>query len=230
MGTVVIAPRVSPSDGDVYFNAQPDPGYESMLNSKNDEGLHLEVMPRDQPGCTPGTPIKGPVGNLGTCSGANVVFPPLGAHVRVTGPWVFDSNNSWNEIHPVWRVEIIPPAGPPPPETHLFTARLAGGAKNVPARSGVASVKLTGDQLCWSFSKLKNIGKATRSDIHVGLTRAKGATALALGSRFKVRGCTTVNERRLVQLASAPRSYYVTIYTARYPLGAAHGRLAPTGD
>jgi hypothetical protein len=30
--------------------------------------------------------------------------------------------------------------------------------------------------------------------------------------------------------ASAPRRYYVTVYTARYPLGAAHGRLAPTAD
>jgi len=241
VGTLVATPKLS-SDGDIAVNAKPDPGYEKMLNAKNHEGLHLEVMPRDQPGCTPGQPIKGTVNNLGTCSGANVVLPPKGTHVKVTGPWVFDSWVGWNEIHPVWKVEIIPAPGQPPPtppptttaplppKTHSFAARLAGGAKNVPRGSGLATIKVTGNKLCWSFSRLKNIGKATRSDIHVGLTRAKGATALALGSRFKVRGCMTVDERRLEQLASAPRRYYVTIYTARYPLGAAHGRLAPTSD
>ena len=45
--------------------------------------------------------------NLGVCSGAHVEAPPLGAHVRVIGPYVLDSWDHWNEIHPVWKLEIL---------------------------------------------------------------------------------------------------------------------------
>jgi hypothetical protein len=110
VGTVVSAPELDKSDGDVTFNAAPDSGYESMLNAKNrrEGGLHIEIVPMDQPNCKPGQPIKGyPVNNLGACSGADVRFPPFGAHVRVIGPHVYDSWVDWNEIHPAWKIEIL---------------------------------------------------------------------------------------------------------------------------
>jgi hypothetical protein len=81
-----------------------------MLNAKNRAkgALHIEIVPMDQPGCKPGRPIRGyPVNNLGVCSGADVRSPPLGAHVRVIGPHVYDSWVGWNEIHPAWKVEIL---------------------------------------------------------------------------------------------------------------------------
>jgi hypothetical protein len=94
-------------DGDVSFQVSPDPGYSSMLNAHNrsEGGLHIEIVPRDQPGCRPGKPVHaGDVQGLGTCSGRDVRTPPLGAHVRIVGVWVLDRNNDWYEIHPTWRI------------------------------------------------------------------------------------------------------------------------------
>lgn len=107
-GTVSQAP-VKHNDGDVSFNVSPDPGYENMLNSTNQRegGLHMEIVPRDQPGCTPGQPVNPGAPYLGTCSGRALVAPPLGAHVRITGPWVLDIGNHWYEIHPVWSIRKL---------------------------------------------------------------------------------------------------------------------------
>jgi hypothetical protein len=105
-GTVSQAPVKHP-DGDVSFHVSPDPGYASMLNAHNrsEGGLHIEIVPRDQPGCTPGQPVHvGDVPHLGICSGRDVVAPPLGAHVRIIGAWVLDRNNNWYEIHPAWSI------------------------------------------------------------------------------------------------------------------------------
>lgn len=30
--------------------------------------------------------------------------PKAGAWVAITGPWVYDRNHDWNEIHPAWRI------------------------------------------------------------------------------------------------------------------------------
>lgn len=111
-GTVSEAPAKNP-DGDVSFSASPDAGYASMLNAINrsKDGLHIEIVPRDQPGCTPGQPVHvGDVPHLGICSGRDVVAPPLGAHVRIIGAWVLDRNNSWYEIHPAWSIKILRPS------------------------------------------------------------------------------------------------------------------------
>jgi hypothetical protein len=78
-----------------------------MLNAKNrlKGGLHVEIVPRDQPGCTPGQPVVvGNVPDLGLCSGRDISGPALGAHVRIVGPWVLDRNDDWNEIHPAWSI------------------------------------------------------------------------------------------------------------------------------
>ena len=108
-GTVTERPVKNP-DGDVSFEASPDPGYGSTLNAHNrsEGGLHIEVVPRDQPGCTPGrTVVFGDIPDLGKCSGRNVAGPLLGAHVRIIGAWVLDRNNNWYEIHPTWRITIL---------------------------------------------------------------------------------------------------------------------------
>ena len=31
---------------------------------------------------------------------------PIGDHIQVDGPWVFDSDHGWNEIHPVDSIQI----------------------------------------------------------------------------------------------------------------------------
>jgi hypothetical protein len=111
-GIVSEAPARNP-DGDVSFNATPDAGYANLLNAANraKDGLHIEIVPRDQPGCTPGQPVHvGDVPDLGVCSGRALVGPALGTHVRVIGAWVVDLLNHWNEIHPAWSIEILRPS------------------------------------------------------------------------------------------------------------------------
>lgn len=108
-GTVTQTPEKNP-DGDVSFEARPDPGYASMLNAHNrsEGGLHIEIVPRDQPGCKRGQPVHvGDVPDLGTCSGRYIAAPARGAHVRVIGPWVLDRNNNWYEIHPAWSIKQL---------------------------------------------------------------------------------------------------------------------------
>lgn len=109
-GTIAEAPVKNP-DGDVSFQVSPDPGYARFLNAQNrrEGGLHVEIVPRDNPGCTPGLPVHvGDVPDLGTCSGRDVVAPAVGAHVRIIGAWVLDRNNDWFEMHPTWSIQ---PAG-----------------------------------------------------------------------------------------------------------------------
>jgi hypothetical protein len=234
MGTVSRAPKLNASDGDVTFNAKPDPGYESMLNSKNlsEGGLHIEIVPRDQTGCTPGQPVKGTVGNLGTCSGANVAFPPLGAQVRVTGTWVMDMWVGWNEIHPVASVEIIPATGPQAPERHVFAAHLVGRSRpGAPPRTARATVTITNLDLCWAFSRLTRIGTPLRAMIQASPANG-GPTmpAITLGSRYSARGCMKVTDALVQPLLTTPRRFQVILYTRRYKRGAARGQLTPASD
>ena len=230
-GTVSKAPTLNASDGDVTFDATPDPGYAFMLNAGNraEEGLHIEIVPRDQPGCTPGQPIKGDANNLGLCSGANVLYPPLGAHIRVTGAWVLDSPNGWNEIHPAWKIEMLPLRGPAPPEQKIYKATLTGISllHGAPHASGVVRITVANTKLCWSFSALRNLGKPTRADIH---RAGQAGLFVTLGRGYAPTGCTTATTRNLKALAASPQRYVVAVRTAAFPTGAIQGRITRAGD
>lgn len=110
-GIVVDAPVKYRPDGDVVFDVKPDPGYANMINAQNRSdsgGLHIEIVPRDQPGCTPGQPIHvNNLPNLGTCSGRDLAAPARGAHLRIIGPWVLDRNHNFYEIHPAWSIKPV---------------------------------------------------------------------------------------------------------------------------
>jgi hypothetical protein len=98
-------------DGDKSFNLWPDTPYAGMLNDKNrgEGGLHIEIVPADQPGCVPGQAIK-PISDLtdlGTCTGADVEAARVGQHVRVVGAYVLDVPNDWFEIHPAWKITAV---------------------------------------------------------------------------------------------------------------------------
>jgi hypothetical protein len=110
VGTVK-EPRQNPEDGDAVFNLAPDPAYASLLNAANvkEGGIHVEIVPADQPGCRKGeTVVHGTIPDLGKCTGAHVKLPKAGAHVRVVGTWVLDIDNAWREIHPVWKITPAP--------------------------------------------------------------------------------------------------------------------------
>jgi hypothetical protein len=133
IGTVAYV-RVE-DDGDVHVDLKLPPSEDHLLNSVNMSEqygqLVTEIVPADRPGCTPGEPPRPAQGtyNYGTCTGADIHIPPIGALVRETGPYVLDADHGWMAIHPIWKVVILrlPAAGttttstttPPPPTTQV---------------------------------------------------------------------------------------------------------------
>jgi hypothetical protein len=116
-------------DGDIHVNLSLPPGEAHLLNNTNvaDQSGQLvtEIVPADEPGCTPGRPPRPPHGsyNYGICTGADISAPPIGAQVAETGPYVLDANHGWIEIHPVWAIKVISgPPGPPPTTVPPTTA------------------------------------------------------------------------------------------------------------
>ena len=104
-------------DGDVHINLSLPATEQKLLNNANltDEhgDLVTEIVPADQPGCTPGKPpplpvtaYRSPGYTYGTCTGADLPTPALGDQVSVTGPYVLDTDHGWMEVHPVWSIVI----------------------------------------------------------------------------------------------------------------------------
>jgi hypothetical protein len=221
VGTVLKTPKQY-ADGDFGFNVAPDAAYASMLNAKNlsKGGIHIEIIPFDL--------------------GVRVAPPPLNAHIRVTGAHVYDRWNDWNEMHPVWRIEILsggppPPSPPPPPPpppaptvSHL-TARLTGkaaGKAGAERGFGRVALTLTNGRVCWRFTRLARIGRPTRALIRAGAAGRRGPVVLALGHRYRRLGCAPVGPGIFKALEAKPRSYYVVVISARHRRGAIRGQLA----
>jgi hypothetical protein len=74
----------------------------NIINRLHTHGhLVVEVI------CQGDTPSGGDA--VAACAGftPQVAIPKAGDHVRVTGAYVTDRDNGWNEIHPVTRIEIL---------------------------------------------------------------------------------------------------------------------------
>jgi hypothetical protein len=89
-------------DGDLHIGLDPDA--KSVLNLVNVMHAHRTLVVEavcDHPS------------NLAkveqACSGfhSEIIVPAMGARVRVTGAYVTDRDNGWNEIHPVSRLELL---------------------------------------------------------------------------------------------------------------------------
>lgn len=248
-GTVIKIPKVPP-DGDHTFNIRLDPAYVAMMNAQNvaDGGLHIEIVPMDQPGCTLGQPITKPAGygNLGTCSAANVETPPLGARVRVTGPYVHDDWSGPNEIHPAWEVKVLSPDTPlvtttiavptaptklPPPNRLVLKARLVGraiiGTKGASHGTATALLTITSPNLCWRFTGVRNVGTPIRARIGIGPVGRNGRQLVTLGATYAAHGCRAVDVDHVLEpLRERPSQYYVTLLSKAFPAGAVRGQLA----
>jgi hypothetical protein len=76
-------------DGDVHIDVALDASYATLVNEVNDSeqggALVVEFMARD---------------------GGHLPEPSVGDHVRLTGALVNDTDHGWNELHPVWSVQI----------------------------------------------------------------------------------------------------------------------------
>ena len=106
---VVAGVRAEP-DGDVHVNLDLDPAFAGLVNDRNVSGEHgalvVEIVPADEPGCTPGQPPRPATGtyDYGRCTGADEPTPNVGDHISVTGPYVLDTAHGWMEIHPAWAI------------------------------------------------------------------------------------------------------------------------------
>jgi hypothetical protein len=79
-----------------------------MLNSYNYSGEYGKLV--CEPVCA--TTCTQPDAMSSCASFTNTVFiPAVGEYVAVTGSYVTDNDHGWNELHPVTKIQIIPPAG-----------------------------------------------------------------------------------------------------------------------
>jgi hypothetical protein len=107
-------------DGDVHIELRVDRAYRRLLTSANafqrcpgHKGPHLvvEIIPQGE-----GLPF--PDNSASLAGFVTPKAPRVGAHIRVTGPYVWDSNtlhdlifpgknvSNWAEIHPAWNIEV----------------------------------------------------------------------------------------------------------------------------
>ena len=91
------------ADGDLHIGL--DPEQKSLLNLTNvmhaQRRLIVEVV-CDHPS------VKNQAGPA--CEGfvSTIAAPKVGDRIRVTGAYVTDIDNGWNELHPVTRIETLP--------------------------------------------------------------------------------------------------------------------------
>ena len=102
--TGVIEESSADEDGDQHMLLKLDNGQEDLLTKKNTKkkqgDLVIEAV------CANKTTLA-KVGN--TCNGYinKIQIPKLGDHVKITGSFVNDTHNGWNEIHPITKIEIL---------------------------------------------------------------------------------------------------------------------------
>jgi len=123
---------------------------------------------------------------------------------------------------------------PPPPATAAtYTVTLAStdaalhAPKGAPGGSGIAVLTLdpASDQLCWTFSQLKNVTAPRIARIYQGFVNATGMHGRPLGDAYKPSGCLSEPAILFRLLEAHPERFYVAIFNAKYPEGAVRGQL-----
>ena len=87
-------------DGDHHIWFEVDKGYEHLLNDKNRFQARPALLAEIVPDCPLSTNPPDP-NTAAQCPPSDLPIPAPGDHIAVDGPWVFDVNHGWNEIHPV---------------------------------------------------------------------------------------------------------------------------------
>lgn len=92
------------ADGDEHVLLRLDPPFTSLVNATNisQQKGDLVIEPQCVLAVTQSDAI-GPCGGSPIPPGLQLIV--VGAHIRVTGPYVTDLQHGWNEIHPVEWVE-----------------------------------------------------------------------------------------------------------------------------
>jgi hypothetical protein len=102
---VIDSVRTEP-DGDYHIRLKLDPQFSDLINSANVNGQYGDLVA--EPICVnPVTQIDA----ISSCQSfhQNIVIPPIGTHVKVTGSYVRDNQHGgWAEIHPVTSISNTP--------------------------------------------------------------------------------------------------------------------------
>ncbi len=100
---VAVVPEL---DGDHHIWIDVDAKYQRLQNAED----HFQGRPALLAEITPDCPLATNPANAGAaarCPKSEIPLPGLGDRVGIDGPWVFDTNHGWNEIHPVDTLKII---------------------------------------------------------------------------------------------------------------------------
>ena len=91
------------SDGDLHVALEPE--NKAVLNLLNFLHAHGDLVVEI---ICESVPAHGDA--ITACAGftPQVTIPNVGDRVRVTGAYVTDRDNGWNEVHPVTRIDILP--------------------------------------------------------------------------------------------------------------------------
>ena len=92
-------------DGDHHIWFAVDSGYEFLLKGANRIGGKAALLAEIVPECPLTTNPPDPE-TAAQCPPSRLPIPGPGDHVAVDGPWVYDVNHDWNEIHPVDSIVI----------------------------------------------------------------------------------------------------------------------------
>jgi hypothetical protein len=102
----VIVDVAGEDDGDHHLWFTPDPAYAYLMNPENHFQGKPSMLAEITPDCA-GNPDDSAA--AAKCQKTHLPIPKLGDHVAINGPWIFDSNHGWNEIHPVDSITITGP-------------------------------------------------------------------------------------------------------------------------
>jgi hypothetical protein len=93
-------------DGDYHVWIQVDSAYLRLLNSEDHFQGRPALLAEITPDCE-GQPSDSKA--AAQCPRSMLKIPHPGDHIAINGPWVFDSNHGWNEIHPVDSITVLGP-------------------------------------------------------------------------------------------------------------------------
>ena len=115
----------------------------------------------------------------------------------------------------------------PQPINATYSVSLAGFKRGSPNGSGhaVVSINASTNELCWTFSQLKNVTSPTVARLFRNFTGASGRNGFLLGRAYKSSGCIHLESAVLGLIGAKPEQFYVNIHDARFPGGAVRGPL-----
>lgn len=93
------------ADGDVHIALDPED--KSVLNLVNAMHAHRQLVVEAI--CDhPPSPMNSYAQAACKDFRSAITIPKVGDRIRVTGSYVTDRDNGWNEIHPATRIEVLP--------------------------------------------------------------------------------------------------------------------------